>query len=393
MASYMHVMQRDMQSVLISVKRHIAQTFILSAMLCMLSTEIVAQDWPIHRGNAALNGYSNDRVLKPSKLTWRFTAPKGQLTSVVAKDGVAFFASAKGAVYAVDIQTGKERWHKTFEKTGFTAAPTLFDDKLFVGSDRGHAIALSQKDGSELWREKCGGKIIGSANTYKRKGSGLSIIFVSWDNNVYAHDAATGKKLWSFGVENRLNATPAIVENNVIFGGCDGFVRVLDADSGKEVAAVDAGSYIAAAVSVNWPQVYIGHHEAAFLCINPMDEKIIWTYTNREEPFVSAPAVGGGRVIMGSDDQRVHCLTTKGRPLWEYRTNGKVMSSAVIVGDKVFIGSDDGFFYCLSTATGEKQWSYEIGAEVDTDPAYASGHILVSAHDGSVYAFKLEAKP
>ena len=391
----MHVMPKAMQSVLICAKYLWRSSVLSMGMLLMLAVsslhaeEMTDASWPIHRGDAALQGFRAKSYPLPQKLTWRYQIGTRSITSVVGNLDTVFVASGKGVVAALDLKTGKERWRVTIEGEQFSAAPRLHEDVLLLGSDKGRLVALSVKDGRELWRFKAGGKFVGSANIYKRKDGRVAAFVVSWDNNLYAIDVKTGKELWRYATENRLNATPAIVDNNVIFGGCDGFVRVLDADEGLELAALNAGSYIAAPVAVDWPRVYVGHHEAKFLCLEPFADKTHWTYQNREEPFVAAPATNGQLIVFGSDDQRVHCVTKQGKSQWEFRTNGKVMSGAVILGQHVYIGSDDGFMYTLDLNSGKKLWSYEVGAEIDCDTAIINGYVCISAHDGSVYAFGL----
>ena len=387
----MHEMLKDMQSVLICAK-HKLRSF-SCACLCLLVTGLwsASGDWPIHRGDAALSGSLDVQYALPGKRSWSYKVGTRSVTSVVGTKGVAYVASGKGSVIALSVKTGQVLWRQEIEGEQFSAPPTLDAEYIYLGSDKGRLIALSQKDGSEKWRFKAKGKFVGSANLYKRKDGKTSLFVVSWDNHLYAINTADGSQLWTYATENRLNATPAVVKNNVIFGGCDGFVRVLDADDGTELAALDAGSYIAAPVAVDWPRVYVGHHEAKFLCMEPFAEKTHWTYQKREDPFVSAPATNGERIVFGSDDQRVHCVDKKGVAQWEYRTNGKVMSGALIAGQHVYVGSDDGFLYVLDLQTGKKLWSYEIGAEIDCDPAIIDHTLCISAHDGSVYAFALGA--
>ncbi len=388
MVIYLRVMPKEMQSALICAKSLLFSCILIVASGVYQVT--YAQDWLIHRGNPALTGYLEQQVSLPSQLKWSFKVAKGQISSPVAKDGCVYVSSVKGDVYKIKAENAEVLWHKQFERGSFAAAATLVDDLLVLASERGRLLALRQSDGSKLWEFKSTGKFIGSANSYRRKDGQLCILAVSWDNHLYALRADTGEQLWSYATENKLNATPAVVDANIIFGGCDGFVRVLDAESGTELAAVDAGSYIAASLAVEWPKVFVGHHEGKLLCIEPFNEKIVWSYHKREEPFVSSPALTPNSVILGSDDQRVHAVDRDGSFLWEFASNGKVMSSPLVLSDKVFIGSDDGFFYGLDRKTGAARWSYEIGAEIDSDPAYIDGLIMVSARDGTVYAFSVE---
>ena len=41
-----------------------------------------------------------------------------------------------------------------------------------------------------------------------------------------------------------------------------------------------------------------------------------------------------------------------GKKLWAFKTNGEIKSSPVVVGDRVLIGSYDEHLYCLSARDG-----------------------------------------
>ena len=66
----------------------------------------------------------------------------------------------------------------------------------------------------------------------------------------------------------------------------------------------------------------------------------------------------GDRVYFGSSaDCRVHCLDTdNGETVWTFATEGPVRLAPTIVGNRVVFGSDDGRVYCVSAADGKLLW-------------------------------------
>lgn len=377
-------MRKVMRSVLIYAKP--ALLSLLLTVLAMSGQLLMAQDWPLFRGQPSLSGYSSQRISAPQQLSWRFTAERGTLTAPVVQGQQLFVASSKGDVFAIDIKTGKQLWHVTIDKARLLAAPTLVGDDLCLASEQGAVYVLRQRDGSERWRYTTQGKIIGPINSYRRQDGVMSLLVIASNDHLYALRQDDGRRLWTFRLETRIEVAPAVVDNNVIFGGCDSFVRVVDADSGLELANVETASYIPVSAAVQWPYVYVGNPEGQFLCLDPFEETILWIYQPREQQYRSSPAVGGGRIIVGSDDQRIHCLSLSGQVYWEFMTGDMVLSSPILIGDKVFVGSHDGFFYCLAAHNGQELWSYETGDAVDGSPAWARGHVFVSA-GAAVYAF------
>ena len=73
----------------------------------------------------------------------------------------------------------------------------------------------------------------------------------------------------------------------------------------------------------------------------------------------SSPAISGGFVFVGSDDDNVYCLNAStGDRVWNYTTGSAINSSPTVEGGFVYIGGCDGNFYCLNDSIGTKVWNY-----------------------------------
>jgi len=60
-----------------------------------------------------------------------------------------------------------------------------------------------------------------------------------------------------------------------------------------------------------------------------------------------------------SADDRVFCLdAATGEPRWSFFTEGPVRLAPTVAGDRLLFGSDDGWVYCLSVSDGGQQWKY-----------------------------------
>ena len=95
-----------------------------------------------------------------------------------------------------------------------------------------------------LWNEKLGG----SPLTQAVAAYGLVCATEPQTHRVLARDAATGKELWSFIADGRVDVPPALHKGLCLFGTSGGSVYALDARTGKEVwrmRAAPAEKYIA----------------------------------------------------------------------------------------------------------------------------------------------------
>jgi outer membrane protein assembly factor BamB len=88
---------------------------------------------------------------------------------------------------------------------------------------------------------------------------------------------------------------------------------------------------------------------------------------------------------------------TTNNTLWTYTTGGNVESSPAVVGGFVYVGSDDDNVYCLNATNGAFVWNYTTGGNVDSPPAVAGGLVYVGkkglAGDVSTLWFKWEFTP
>jgi outer membrane protein assembly factor BamB len=87
---------------------------------------------------------------------------------------------------------------------------------------------------------------------------------------------------------------------------------------------------------------------------------------DRARQFDAPPAVGGGRIVVGSSDGFVRCVDLKtGEAVWGRQTATVVRSTPLILKDRVYIGGDDGRLYCLALKDGEVVWTYPAPDQAD----------------------------
>ena len=162
-------------------------------------------DWPRHRGDAALQGNSGQKIGSSLKLDWVFDAGDFLKSSVVVFGKVAYVGADTGIIHALGVDTGKEKWQY---KTGLgIEAPPLVPRRSWCTWVRRTDFYMPwmPQAGKLKWKYETDGEIMGAANQAIRPESLDSVIVVgSYDNFVHCVDAK--KERWSGSLRRKITS-------------------------------------------------------------------------------------------------------------------------------------------------------------------------------------------
>lgn len=207
------------------------------------TTPAFASDGSSYWGSLDLNVYHLDTSGRP---LWHTFTPGYVISSpAIGSDGTVYVGSFDSKLYALNPATGTPRW--TFETTDHIySSPALGQDRtgrtnaIYIASADGSVYALSP-NGRLRWRYDTGDPIrsspvLGAAPA----GEHREILYVGSSNGkLYALDADTGRRRWSFDTtpaspvlrdRNDLNASPALGRTGVYIAGEDGYVDYVPYD-------------------------------------------------------------------------------------------------------------------------------------------------------------------
>jgi outer membrane protein assembly factor BamB len=280
-----------------------------------------------------------------ASVDWSYSASGSVMGKPIISGNNVIFASSDGKIYALDSAAGKLQWR--VDLGGKTSIePAKAGEYIIAATDAGRIAAL---DGS--------GKIVWEKNTTRAKsitalGSG---VFVLSNASVSAHDAATGRLLWSYNA----NFT-------------DYFSTI-----GKTEGSIIAG---------------IGNDIVAF---EPLKGNMLW----RQKVgtiFGSRPVATSGAIFFGTTDGKLYSVNSdSGVARWAFQTNGWVQSTPYASRDAVVFGSNDGNVYSINPITGQILWKFKTGEGVWSEPVLYSTNgariIFVGSHDRKLYALDSES--
>jgi outer membrane protein assembly factor BamB len=263
----------------------------------------------------------------------------------------------------------------------FESSPAVVNGVVYFGSDDGNVYALDASTGAKLWSYATGNVVVSSPAVAN------GVVYVgSANGNVYALNAGTGAKLWSFTTGSSVNSSPAVANGVVYVGSFDQNVYALNASTGAKLWSYATGADVFSSPAVSNGMVYVGPNDGNVYALNASTGAKVWSFTTGAG-VDSSPAVVNGVVYIGSLDGKVYALdATNGSLLWSYKTTFNVESSPAVANGVVYVGSDGYRLYALNASTGSLLWAYDAGGEILSSPAVANGVVYVTSANGSLFA-------
>jgi outer membrane protein assembly factor BamB len=353
----------------------------LVALLTLVG--ISPADWPVFRGDPAMTGVGDARLPDQLAVKWKFKTNNAIEGAPAVVAGVVYVASTDKYLYAVDLATGQEKWK---EKLGapIKASPAVKDGRVYVGDVDGKLFCRDAATGKEIWTFECPGEINSGCNFFKDR-----VLVGSYDGTL-SSVTLDGKKDWEFKLDQPINGSPAVAGDRTFVAGCDNVMHVLDASTGKELAAVDIDGQSGATAAVAGDVVVAGTMSNQVVAVNWKAAKKAWTFEapRRQQPFFASAALAGDLAVVGSRDKKVYAINHKtGTEAWNFTTDGMVDGSAVVVKDRVYVGclSTDGNFYVLDLMKGTKIQEMNLDSAVTGSPAVGPDCLLIGTEKGTLY--------
>jgi outer membrane protein assembly factor BamB len=274
------------------------------------------------------------------------------LSSPAVSNGVVYFGSGDGNVYALDAASGNLKW-KFHTGDVVHASPAIADGTVFIGSWDSYFYAIDATTGKEKWRFKTGE----DHQIYNQVGIQSSaavvdgvVYFGCRDSNFYAVDARTGEKKWVFNNKGSwVISSPAVNDGKVYFATSDsGLFYGLDARSGAPLFSLKSNGWpMFSSPSIAGGMLYIGSHEGKLMAIDLKTQQFAWTFQTEASrqngpAFTKSDGTPNYEVAFTEDfyDSMIVGVS-------KMLTVGTIMSSPVIVDNVIYVGSTDGNLYAL----------------------------------------------
>jgi outer membrane protein assembly factor BamB len=311
---------------------------------------VIAEPWPTFGYDLQRTKVGPYKHRPPYKRLWRLDAHDSLEYPPSAAYGNVYIAQQKGLFFALNGKTGKPVFKTKNFKRCAASAPTIANGVVYqsymdwvgdlgnpcpqdAGNPTGFLIAMNARTGREKWRFDAQPV---ESSPLLRNGK---LYVGSWDGNVYAIDAKTGKKAWAYQTGDRVNNSAAYLKGRVFIANDSGTVYAINAGSGQ----------------------------------------LAWSASEATEFFYAAPVAAYGRIYIGSTDGTMYAYGAKtGNLLWAKPLGTYIYGSAAVYDRKVYVGTYDGKFYALDAATGDVEWQRDMPSAVHAPPTVLDGLVYVA---------------
>ncbi len=349
------------------------------------------------------------------KQKWKFDAHGDVRSSPAVSGSLVYVTSLDGKLYAVDAATGAEKWNfatsgehrhtaagmeyaaPTTENMPdpwdlFLSSPTVADGVVYFGSGDGYVYAVDATTGTLRWKFPTGNVVHASPAVAD------GMVYVgSFDTYFYALEATTGRLVWKFktgddAAAHLMTGIPgsAAVANGIVYFGCrDAHLYALEAKTGNLLWQYSAGgSWVVASPAIFDGRIYfITSDSLKFVALDARTGAEAFSLPNDTYGF-SSPALASGHAYYGTFDGKLHAVDLAQRKVTAefatpgFRLNGprylnaegKLNAAAVWTGDTL----DD-------LIVGLRSRIFSLGS-ILSSPTVHDGVVYVGSADGRLYA-------
>ncbi len=350
-------------------------------------------------------------LFQPKPSSWITASPLiyGDRIYVGAVHGEQY---QSGTLYCLNRDDGAVVWSFNDDgkmKNAFSS-PCVADGRLYTGEGfHQHSdcklFCLDAATGAKLWEVQTSSHTESSPCVVDGK-----VYFGAGDDGLFCVNALDGKEIWHAAKGVHVDASPLVVGGRVYGGGGVGdiyketCVFCLDAATGEEKWRRPTDLPVWGESALADGRLYVGlgngnfmesdeKPAGALLCLDAATGGRRWRYDVPDGVHVRV-AVDQGRVYFASRDQNCYCLSHDGKLLWKKDMGSPILASPVlerassspeavrcpVYGCSVglYVVASEGRVCCLDPATGEAEWTLDVGRGQKNPTLFSSPTVVVS---------------
>jgi outer membrane protein assembly factor BamB len=351
--------------------------------------------WPMYGGDAQHTGWSPAEGPIDPNVKWIFRVGLLASSPAVGADGVIYFGSLDGNLYALDPD-GVELWRAPLgQVSGVPALSAAGTIHMGAASPAEEMFYTLYRDGSIAWSYHLESHIMESSPVVAPDGA----VYLATSNpqtgggSVVALNPDGGER-WRYDVGSRLPFSPALGSDGTLYVGArNGNLYALNPD-GSLLWQMPLGG-VSSSVTVRADgTIYLGTG-ADYQALNSVDGSQLWSFSPADGEADSTPSLGpGGRIYLTSNNNELYALNPDGTVAWtfvaEEEGEREVHFASPVTIDGalvVYAGTREGELFAINP-DGSLRWRFHLpeGGMILVAPALGADGTLYVGAGSNLYA-------
>ncbi|MCL4259572.1 MAG: PQQ-binding-like beta-propeller repeat protein [Anaerolineales bacterium] len=305
---------------------------------------------------------------------------KQALMGVAKKTGA--LARIKAATSSIgQIDTIKPLWSFKCEDE-IRGTSTVLNGTLYVGSYDNNLYALNAADGKFKWKYPTNGGVVSRPAAYDG-----NVYFGSEDKRLYAVNGISGKEVWTYHAEGPVRSSPRIAEGHVFIGSDNAYMHAVNINTGRLVWRFEATDAVRSTPYVLNELVYVGCESGDFYAVD-FRGALKWRF-HAKRAITSSATSSDAALFIASLDGMLYALDPRnGWALWRFRLGKASISSPCVVDDIVIVGASDGFIYAVDAHSAKEIWRFRTEHQVNSSPVAYKDSVYCGSVDGNLYCLE-----
>lgn len=353
-----------------------------------------------------------------SLLAWKLPTDGPVYASPVLSEGILYIGSMDSTFYAIDAETGEEKWQFPAGNT-IQSGAALYDHLVFFES--GNCLYALNTRGKLVWKNQlCEGEVNNQLDPWDYHHSSPyiheGVVYIGTEQGIlWGFQAETGDQVLRCQTlsEQVIRTTPVVAGQLVIYGDWEGVLYANDISTGALAWKYDTrveGTYpwansILTSLVVGDDAVYFAGKSNRLYSLDVRTGKKNWHYSSPTDQWlIGGPVLNEGVIYLGSSDQHLlHAIdASSGGLMWTADLDGRIWGRAAMDEGRLYVGSNS--LFIIDTSSGEILEQYvfpkvhedrqygeytDRSANFHSSPLLFEDLIILGSDDGNIYALKL----
>jgi outer membrane protein assembly factor BamB len=215
---------------------------------------------------------------------------------------------------------------------------------------------------------------------------GARLYFSTRGGVVYCLDGVKRETVWESQVSAELMSPPYLGAENIYVYDRKNIIYCLNKE-GSLLWKIEMMEGITSGILECASVVCIGTENGTLHAFVTTSGRELWKFQT-DGAIRSTPVFADNKIVFGCDDHNLYILSEEGSLIGRIEVGGKIQGPPLVEKNSVYFGSDDNYFYCYNLKRRTKKWKIKTGGKVLTSPVLSGKRILFFCWNNVVYCLK-----